>query len=154
MRHPFLTIRTARSFLPTLLPRPSCFAIVLTLALGLCACGRGGQSDVEKVSKPALTEQDIRKYLAAYRDLQDNKQKALRANAPDEYAQEQNEATMQRNGLSVSEFTFIGARIDNAFALLLREHNTPIPEAYKADCELVRRMKKEIDDVRRPIPYP
>ena len=154
MRHPFPIIRTVRYFLPAFLLRRCFFALLLAAALGFSACGWGGRSDVEKVSKPGLTEQDILKYLAAYRDLQDNKQKALRANAPDEYTQEQNEATMQRNGLSVSEFTFIDARIENAMALLRREHTTPIPEAYKADCELVRRMRKEIDDVRKPIPYP
>ncbi len=147
-------MRTVRSSPPAVLPGPSSVVLILALAVGLGACGQGGQADVERVSKPSLTEEDIRKYLAAYRELQANKHKALSANAPDEYTQEQNEATMQRNGLTVSEFTFIGARIDNALALLRREHNTPIPDAYKADCELVRRMRREIDEVRKPIPYP
>lgn len=130
-------------------------ALAVGMALLMCSCGSGGTDpDVNKISKPNLTERDIRNYLGAYAELKQNKQKALRAGAPDQYAPEQNDATILRHGITVNEFTFISARIDNALALLDREKTTPIPEPYRSDCELVRRMRKEIEEVRKPVPFP
>lgn len=130
-------------------------ALAVGMALLVCSCGSGGTApELNKISKPSLTERHIRNYLAAYAELQELKQKALRAGAPDQYTPEQNDATIQRHGISVHEFSFIGARIDNVLALLDREKTTPIPEAFKADCELVRRMRGEIEKVRKPVPFP
>lgn len=129
--------------------------LAVGMALLMCSCGSGGtDSDVNKISKPNLIERDIRNYLGAYAELKEDKQKALRAGAPDQYTQEQNDATILQHGITVNEFTFIGARIDNALALLDREKTTPIPEAYRSDCELVRRMREEIEEVRKPVPFP
>ena len=50
------------------------------MALLMCSCGSGGtDSDVNKISKPNLTERDIRNYLGTYAELKEDKQKALRA---------------------------------------------------------------------------
>lgn len=130
-------------------------ALAVALALLLSACGSSqSDSELNRISKPNLTEQDIRNYLGAYKEIAEVKQKALRAKAPHEYTQEQMQVAFQQHHLTADEFTFIGARINNALALLDREKTTPIPEAYKADCELVRRLRAEIEEARKPVPFP
>ena len=136
-------------------PRKWLQALTVGLALVMSACGSGkSDSEINRVSKPNLNEQDIRKYLDTYKELKEHKQIALRAGNPALSTADLNDAIILRHGITVDEFTFLGARIDNSLALLDREQTTPIPQVYKADCGLVRRMRKEIEEVRKPIPFP
>ena len=130
-------------------------SLAVGVALLMCSCGSGGtEPAASKISSRPLAEQDIRNYLAAYSELKERKHKALRAGDPNLYSQEDNDAAILRHGITVNDFTFIGSRIDSALALLDREKTSPIPAAYRADCELVRRMRKEIEEARKPIPFP
>lgn len=130
-------------------------ALTYALAIVLGGCSSGKPDDeLSQISKTSLSEQDIRKYLDTYVALKEHKQKTLQAGDTNLSTAELNNEIILRHGISLNEFTFFGARIDNALALLDREQTTPIPEAYRRDCELVRRMRKEIEEARKPVPFP
>ena len=134
--------------------------LVVGAALGLSAIHAGAQAApptqaeerakaieaAKKADSPAkrpLTDEDVQKYCAAQAEIvrakRADEKSGKTVNSAD--AKERTQKILEKNGLTMEEYTFISLRMNTA---RLYSAMNRCPEPMKADCELYKKHKEQI----------